>query len=195
MIPRYPSTSRVDYGAGIQCVATEAPPPLPRRRSVSVASSPAQARDGSETAAVEASGLVAAAAVGDARRSRRLVSGIPAQSQELTEKDTIVVADFNNTTGEPVFDAALKQALTVDLEQSPFLNVLSDQKVNEQLALHGRSPDTPLTEDIARQVCQRTGSKAMLLGSISALGSHYVHRTEGHQLPHRRLAGERAGRG
>ena len=92
----------------------------------------------------------------------------------LTEKDTIVLADFNNTTGEPVFDGALKQALTVDLEQSPFLNVLSDQKVNDQLRFMGHSPDTRLTEDLARQVCQRTGSKAMLLGSISSLGSHYA---------------------
>lgn len=96
------------------------------------------------------------------------------QSQVLTEKDTIVLADFNNTTGEPVFDAALKQALTVDLEQSPFLNVLSDQKVNDQLRFMGHSTDTRMTEDIARQVCQRTGSKAMLLGSILSLGSHYA---------------------
>ncbi len=95
-------------------------------------------------------------------------------SQVLTEKDTIVLADFSNTTGEPVFDAALKQALTVDLEQSPFLNVLSDQKVDEQLRFMGASADTRLTEDIARQVCQRAGSKAMILGSISSLGSQYV---------------------
>ncbi len=96
------------------------------------------------------------------------------QTPVLTEKDTIVLADFNNTTGEPVFDAALKQALTVDLEQSPFLNVLSDQKVDDQLRFMGHSPDTRLTEDLARQVCQRTGSKAMLVGSISSLGSHYA---------------------
>jgi serine/threonine protein kinase/tetratricopeptide (TPR) repeat protein len=96
------------------------------------------------------------------------------QDHALTEKDTIVLADFDNTTGEPVFDAALKQALTVDLEQSPFLNVLSDQKVDDQLRFMGHSPDTRLTEDMARQVCQRTGSKAMLLGSISSLGSHYA---------------------
>ncbi|MGB7555955.1 MAG: protein kinase, partial [Candidatus Korobacteraceae bacterium] len=96
------------------------------------------------------------------------------QTPVLTEKDTIVLADFNNTTSEPVFDAALKQALTVDLEQSPFLNVLSDQKVDDQLRFMGHSPDTRLTEDLARQVCQRTGSKAMLVGSISSLGSHYA---------------------
>jgi eukaryotic-like serine/threonine-protein kinase len=96
------------------------------------------------------------------------------QSQVLTEKDIIVLADFNNATGEAIFDAALKQALTVDLEQSPFLNVLSDQKVDDQLRFMGLSADTRLSEDIARQVCQRTGSKAMLLGSISSLGSHYA---------------------
>ncbi len=96
------------------------------------------------------------------------------QTPVLTEKDTIVLADFNNTTSEPVFDAALKQALTVDLEQSPFLNVLSDQKVDDQLRFMGHSPDTRLNEDLARQVCQRTGSKAMLVGSISSLGSHYA---------------------
>ena len=96
------------------------------------------------------------------------------QAPQLTEKDTIVLADFNNTTGEPVFDATLKQALTVDLEQSPFLNVLSDQKVDEQLGFMGLSTETRLTEDVARKVCQRAGSKALLLGSISQLGSQYV---------------------
>ncbi len=96
------------------------------------------------------------------------------QPKPLTEKDTIVLADFNNTTGEPVFDATLKQALTVDLEQSPFLNVLSDQKVDEQLRYMGFSVETRLTKDVARKVCQRAGSKALLLGSISQLGSQYV---------------------
>ena len=99
------------------------------------------------------------------------------QTPVLTEKDTIVLADFNNTTGEPVFDGALKQALTVDLEQSPFLNVLSDQKVNDQFRFMGHSPDTRLTEDLARQVCQRTGSKAMLLGSISSTGQPLCDRS------------------
>jgi serine/threonine protein kinase/predicted Zn-dependent protease len=96
------------------------------------------------------------------------------EGQKLTGRDTMVVADFNNSTGESIFDSALKQALTVDLEQSPFLNVLSDQKVNEQLRFMGHSTDSRLNEDLARQVCQRAGSKAMLLGSISPLGSHYA---------------------
>ena len=93
---------------------------------------------------------------------------------KLTDKDTIVLADFNNSTGEAVFDAALPQALTVGLEQSPFLNVLSDPKVDEQLRFMGLSTETPRTEDITRQICQRSGSKAMLVGSISPLGTHYV---------------------
>ncbi len=92
----------------------------------------------------------------------------------LTEKDTIVLTDFTNTTGDPVFDDALKQALAVNLGQSPFLNVLSDRKVSETLRLMGRSPSERVTPEIARELCLRTGSKAILAGSISSLGSHYV---------------------
>ena len=92
----------------------------------------------------------------------------------LTEKDTLVLADFSNSTGEPVFDGTLKQALIVQLEQSPFLNVLSDQKVAQQLQYMGHPKDERLTPDLAREVCQRAGSKAMLMGSISNLGSDYV---------------------
>jgi serine/threonine protein kinase/tetratricopeptide (TPR) repeat protein len=92
----------------------------------------------------------------------------------LTEKDTLVLADFSNSTGEPVFDGTLKQALIVQLEQSPFLNVLSDQKVAQQLQYMGHPKDERLTPDLAREVCQRAGSKAMLMGSISNLGRHYV---------------------
>ena len=94
--------------------------------------------------------------------------------KKLTEKDTVVLADFSNTTGEAVFDTALKQALAVQLEQSPFLNVLPDQKVQAALQLMGRSPTDKLTQDVARELCERTGSKAMLSGSISGLGSAYV---------------------
>jgi len=96
------------------------------------------------------------------------------KTQALTEKDTIVVSDFTNTTGETVFDDTLKQALTTQLEQSPFLNILPDQKVRETLHLMGRSPSERLTQDIAREVCQRAQCKAMLAGSISSLGSRYV---------------------
>jgi eukaryotic-like serine/threonine-protein kinase len=85
-----------------------------------------------------------------------------------------VLADFLNKTGDPVFDDTLKQALAVDLGQSPFLNILSDQKVAATLRLMGRSPDQPVTGEAARELCQRVGSKAMLAGSIAALGSDYV---------------------
>jgi len=96
------------------------------------------------------------------------------QARRLTEKDTIVLADFVNTTGDPVFDDTLKQGLRVQLEQSPFLNILSDQKVSEELHLMGRPKDERLTQDLARDLCQRVGSKAILSGSISSLGTHYV---------------------
>ncbi len=92
----------------------------------------------------------------------------------LTEKDTVVLADFDNATGDPVFDGTLKQALAVDLEQSPFLNILSDRKVGETLRLMGRAPTDRVTQDVARELCLRTGSKALLAGSISSLGSQYV---------------------
>jgi eukaryotic-like serine/threonine-protein kinase len=94
-------------------------------------------------------------------------------ASSLSEVDTIVIADFDNSTGLSVFDNALRQALTADLEDSPFLNVLASGKVREQLRFMGQPPNAPLKEDVARQICQRTGSKAMVMGSISSLGSHY----------------------
>ena len=96
------------------------------------------------------------------------------KAQVLTEKDTIVLADFDNKTGDPVFDDTLKQALAIQLEQSPFLNVLSDLKVAGTLKLMNRPRSERLTEDVAREVCLRTNSKAMLTGSITALGNQYV---------------------
>ena len=92
----------------------------------------------------------------------------------LTDKDTLVLADFNNLTGDPVLAGALKQALTSKLEESPFLNVLSNQRVDEALRFMGRTADARLTPEITRQVCERTGSKAMLSGSISQLGNHFL---------------------
>ena len=96
------------------------------------------------------------------------------RAQALTDKDTIVLADFTNTTGDPVFDGTLKQALAVQLGQSPFLNIYSDDRVREALRFMGRSPDERVTKDIAREICQRQGLKALLAGSVSSLGSHYV---------------------
>jgi len=96
------------------------------------------------------------------------------QSQYLTEKDTIVLADFTNATGDAIFDDALKQALAVQLGQSPFLNVLSDRKVSETLQMMGRATNERVTGEVGRELCLRTGSKALLGGTISSLGSHYL---------------------
>jgi serine/threonine protein kinase/tetratricopeptide (TPR) repeat protein len=96
------------------------------------------------------------------------------RTQAMTEKDSILLADFVNTTGDSVFDGTLKQALAVQLEQSPYLNVLPQSRIREALHFMGRPPDERLTSDVAREVCVREGVKAMLSGSISGLGSHYV---------------------
>ena len=93
---------------------------------------------------------------------------------KLTEKDTVVLADFANTTGDAVFDGTLKQALAVDLDQSPFLRVVPPAQVQKTLGFMGRSPDERLTVDLARDLCLRMGSKAMLSGSIASLGTQYV---------------------
>ena len=93
---------------------------------------------------------------------------------KLTEKDTIVLADFTNTTGDAVFDDTLKAALSVALRQSPFLNLLSDDRVVATLKLMTRPANTPLTPGLTREVCQRANSKAYIAGSIATLGSEYV---------------------
>ena len=95
-------------------------------------------------------------------------------AHRLTEKDTIVLADFANSTGDQVFDDALKTALNVSLRQSPFLNVLSDNQVAATLQMMTLPASTKLTHEVARELCQRAGSKAYLAGSISSLGSEYV---------------------
>jgi tetratricopeptide (TPR) repeat protein len=92
---------------------------------------------------------------------------------KLTEKDTIVISDFTNNTGDAAFDDTLKQALTTELGQSPFLNILSDQKVTDTLRMMGRQPNERLTKEVTREICQRTVSAAMLTGSIAQIGSHY----------------------
>ncbi len=92
----------------------------------------------------------------------------------LTEKDTVVLADFVNTTGDAVFDGTLKQALAVQLEQSPYLNLLPESRVREALRFMGRQPDERISNDVAREICMREGAKAMLAGSIASLGTHYV---------------------
>ncbi len=99
----------------------------------------------------------------------------PRKRVTLTDKDTILLADFLNTTGDPVFDGTLKQALAVQLGQSPFLDIVSEERVRDTLKFMNRPPDERVTRDVAKEICERQGLKAMLLGSISSLGSsHYV---------------------
>jgi len=133
-----------------------------------------------------------AALKGDPRRSfRRWIIILPAaiviialvvgrwlynarRAHALTDKDTILLADFDNKTGEAAFDGTLKQALAVQLGQSPFLNIFPERQVRETLRYMGRSPDERVSGEIAREVCERRGLKAMLAGSITSLGTHYV---------------------
>ena len=156
-------------------------------------SSDAQAAPGSSAVAAPASSGAVRAVEPPAQRSGKLwkilvpvslviIAGViggglylrSRPSAPLTEKDTVVLADFDNKTGDPVFDDALKEALAVQLGQSPFLNILSDRKVGETLRLMGRGPGERVTSEVARELCVRTGSKAFLLGTISSLGGQYV---------------------
>ena len=95
-------------------------------------------------------------------------------SYRLTDKDTVLLADFTNRTGDTVWDGTLKEWLRVELDESPYLNILSDDTVSKLLGYAGRSPGDRVTPEIARDLCQRAGSKAMLLGSISSVGTHYA---------------------
>jgi serine/threonine protein kinase/tetratricopeptide (TPR) repeat protein len=96
------------------------------------------------------------------------------KAHALTDKDTIVLADFMNSTGDTVFDGALRQGLSVQLEQSPFLSIISDQQIRQTLTMMSQKPDAKLTPEIAREVCQRTGSAAVLDGSIAQIGTPYL---------------------
>ncbi len=98
----------------------------------------------------------------------------PHKAHALTDKETIVLADFKNTTGDPVFDGTLRQGLSVQLEQSPFLSIISDQKIQQTLPLMGQPLDAKLTPAIAGELCQRTGSAAVLDGSIAKIGTQYL---------------------
>ena len=185
------ATGRVPAASGTVAVAAEAsqaaaPPNVP-------ASGPAPAAVGtgsSSSHAVQPAGpstakrplwkilvpalvvVIAAIAAGLYLRSR---SATPAaKGAPLSEKDTVVLADFDNATGDAVFDGALKQALGVELGQSPFLNILSDRKVTQTLKLMGRPSTDRITREVAAELCLRTGSKAFILGSISNLGGQYV---------------------
>ena len=96
------------------------------------------------------------------------------KAHALTDKDTIVLADFTNTTGDPVFDGTLRQGLSVQLEQSPFLSIISDPQIQQTLQMMGEKPDARLTPAIARELCQRIGSAAVLDGSITQVGTPYL---------------------
>jgi serine/threonine protein kinase/Flp pilus assembly protein TadD len=146
--------------------------PPPSSSTVNVAAAPA-ARKTLWKVLVPAAVLLAVAIAGGLYfRSR---SATPAtNATPLTDKDTVVLTDFSNSTADPVFDGTLKQALAVDLEQSPFLNILSDRKIGATLKLMGRGPTEHVTADVAKELCLRTGSKAVIGGSISNLGSQYI---------------------
>jgi serine/threonine protein kinase/tetratricopeptide (TPR) repeat protein len=96
------------------------------------------------------------------------------KAHALSDKDTIVLADFTNTTGDAVFDGTLRQGLSVQLEQSPFLSIISDLQIQQTLQMMGQKPDAKLTPEIARELCQRTGSAAVLGGSIGQIGTQYL---------------------
>jgi eukaryotic-like serine/threonine-protein kinase len=105
------------------------------------------------------------------------------RTSKLSDKDTIVLADFTNTTGDTVFDGTLRQGLSVQLEQSPFLSIISDQQIQQTLGLMGQSAEAKLTPEIARELCQRTASAAVLDGSIAQIGTQYLLQLSSHVTP------------
>jgi eukaryotic-like serine/threonine-protein kinase len=148
-----PAVSRAQAAAGSSGSAPAVNPPAQSARKI---------KPGYVAVAL----IVAAAIAAGVFYSRRVSA--------LTEKDSILLSDFVNTTGDPVFDSTLKQALAVQLEQSPFLNIFPQQRVRDTLGYMGRSPDERLTPELARQICQREAIKAVLDGSIATIGSQYV---------------------
>jgi hypothetical protein len=96
------------------------------------------------------------------------------RTPKLTDKDTIVLADFTNRTGDAVFDGTLRQGLAVQLGQSSFLSIVSEERIQQTLRLMGRTGDARVTPELAREICERTGSAAVLEGSIASLGTQYV---------------------
>jgi serine/threonine protein kinase/tetratricopeptide (TPR) repeat protein len=169
---------------GLPAVAATSPPPSGSAPAVSVSSPSAAAK----VVEVPETGrrkvwkvvfpsvvvLVAALIAGGLYLRRRSATPSATEATPLTEKDTVVLTEFTNSTGDPVFDGTLKQALAVDLEQSPFLNILSDRKIGATLKLMGRAPTEHVTAELAKELCLRTGSKAILAGSVSSLGTQYV---------------------
>ena len=134
---------------------------------------------GSGTTAADASQMTSRtrwSLVAGAVTTALLVGGyfVAPRASTLTDTDTILLADFINSTGDPVFDDTLRQGLAVQLQQSPFLRLISEERIRRTLPLMNQPADAPLTADVARVVCVRTGGAAVLQGSIAALGSQYV---------------------
>jgi tetratricopeptide (TPR) repeat protein len=154
------------------CTKDEGNPELPQKLQIAqkvAASAHRKAEMRKLSLGVVAPVVIAALAVGGL-----LYSQHSRQTPKLSDKDTIVLGDFTNSTGDAVFDDTLKTALNVSLRQSPFLNVLSDSQVAKMLPQMTRPASTKLTPEVARELCQRAGSKAYLAGSIGNLGSEYV---------------------
>jgi eukaryotic-like serine/threonine-protein kinase len=149
-------------------------PPSPPSTAVKVAEAPVAGGGKLWKIVVPAAVILVAVAIAGAFYFHSRSAAPATKATPLTEKDTVVLTDFRNSTGDPVFDGTLKQALAVDLEQSPFLNILSDRKIGETLKLMGRASTEHVTADVAKELCLRTGSKAILAGSVSSLGTQYV---------------------
>jgi serine/threonine protein kinase/tetratricopeptide (TPR) repeat protein len=167
------SASRASAGSSVS--ASRAGAPSTDAQGKSAPHEPDELRSSGRTRASAPTWLVAVAAV--LVIAALLGGGLYWRSrsgQTLTEKDSILLADFVNTTGDPVFDGTLKQALAVQLEQSPYLNIVPDQTVRQALQFMGRPAEERVTGGVAREICEREHIKAMLSGSIAALGSQYV---------------------
>jgi len=174
-----PSSGGIAVAVGSSSGIAAVPPSSGSQPAMAASSGSAMA------AAASASGVAATAG----RRNTKLYAAIAAvlvlaavagffvysrHGHAITEKDSILVADFVNTTGDSMFDGTLRKALAVDLEQSPFLNVVPDQKVREALKFMGRSPEERVTSEVGREICQRNGIKALLSGSIAPIASKYI---------------------
>ena len=142
--------------------------------SASIAALKQNRESGALLAGIRRRTLVAATAVVTVLAALATIFWFKTRPVRLSEKDSIVLADFGNTTADPVFSEALKAGLLADLGQSPFLNILSEDEIAKQLRFMGRPADTALTAQVTREICRRAGGKAMLAGSISSLGSHYA---------------------
>ncbi len=181
-VPASSGTVMAAQEVGLPAVAASPPPASGSAPAVITSSSSAGARVAEAPVAgrklwkilVPAAVVLVAVVIGGAFYLRSRSATPTTKATPLTEKDTVVLADFDNKTGDTVFDDALKQALGVELEQSPFLNVLSDRKVSETLGMMGRPTNERITVNVGRELCLRTGSKALLGGEISSLGSHYL---------------------